>query len=122
MPDKIIRNMEHETVLNLAKQVTTLSGQIVSKTLTQSGAVSLTLFAFDKGEEISTHDSDGDAMVIVLEGRGRFTVDGKEHFLGAGETLVMPAKKPHAVYAQEAFKMLLVVVFPVSLTETEEKE
>lgn len=112
MPDKFIKNMEQDTVLKLAEQVKTLPGQVVSKTLAQNKAVSITLFAFDKGEEISTHDSDGDAMVTVLEGKGRFTVDGREHIAGVGEALIMPAKKPHAVFAQEAFKMLLVVVFP----------
>lgn len=112
MSEKFIKNMEHETVLKLAEQVTTLPGQVVSKTLAQNSAVSVTLFAFDKGEEISTHDSNGDAMVTVLEGTGLFTVDGKEHLVGAGEVLIMPAKKPHAVFAQEAFKMLLVVIFP----------
>lgn len=112
MSEKFIKNIEQETVLKLAGQVQTLPGQVVSKTLSQNKAVSITLFAFDKGEEISTHDSDGDAMVTVLEGTGRFTVDGKEHVVGAGEVLIMPAKKPHAVFAQEAFKMLLVVVFP----------
>jgi len=112
MSEIFIKNMEHETGLNLAEQVKTLPGQVVSKTLAQNDAISITLFAFDKGEEISTHDSDGDAMVTVLEGTGRFTVDGKEHIVSAGEVLIMPAKKPHAVYAQEAFKMLLVVVFP----------
>ena len=71
-----------------------------------------TLFAFSKGEEISTHASGGDAMVLVLEGRGRFTIDGREHFCSAGESIVMPAGKPHAVYAAEDFKMLLTVVFP----------
>lgn len=112
MAEKFIKNVEHETVLQLAEQVQVLPGQVVSKTLAQNAAVSITLFAFDKGEEIGTHDSEGDAMVTVLEGTGRFTVDGREHLAGAGEALVMPAKKPHAVYAQEAFKMLLVVVFP----------
>jgi len=72
----------------------------------------VTLFAFAKGEEIGTHDSEGDAMVLVLEGTGRFTVDGRDYVLQAGESLVMPAKKPHAVYAPEDFKMLLTVVFP----------
>ena len=108
-----IKNIEHEAVVPLAQQVAVQQGQVVSKTLAQNSAVSITLFAFDKDEEISTHDSNGDAMVTVLEGAGRFTVDGKEHICKAGETLIMPAKKPHAVYAQEAFKMLLVVVFPI---------
>ena len=52
------------------------------------------------------------AMVPVLEGTGKVTVDGVEHLVQKGEALVMPAGKPHAVYGQEAFKMLLVVVFP----------
>ena len=109
-----IKNIEHEKVIPLVEQVQTMPGQVVSKTLSQNKAVSITLFAFDKGEEIGTHDSTGDAMVTVLEGVGKFTVDGKEHIVRAGETLVMPAKKPHAVFAEEAFKMLLVVVFPLS--------
>lgn len=112
MPEKWIRNLPHEAVLPLGEQVQVMPGQIVSKTLAQNDAVSLTLFAFDRGEAIGTHDSQGDAMVLVLEGTGEFTVDGKPHSVGAGETLVMPAQKPHAVFAPEAFKMLLIVVFP----------
>ena len=106
-----IKNIDHETVLNLADQIHAEPGQIVSKTLAQNKAVSLTLFAFSKGEEISTHDSIGDAMVHVIDGVGQFTVDGAEHICKAGDVLVMPAKKPHAVFAKEDFKMLLTVVF-----------
>ena len=86
-------------------------GQIVSKTLAQNNALSVTLFAFDKGEEISTHESGGDAFVTCLDGVGRITIDGVEHILHEGESIVMPARHPHAVYGQEQFKMLLVVVF-----------
>lgn len=107
-----IKNIEHEKVLPLAGEISVQPGQVVSKTLAQNKAVSVTLFAFSKGEEISTHDSEGDAMVYVLEGTGRFTVGGKEHFCSAGETLVMPAKVPHAVYAAEDFKWLLTAIFP----------
>lgn len=78
----------------------------------QNKAVSITLFAFDKGTEISTHESTGDAMVQVLEGTGCFTVDGKEYLVHPGEVLVMPANVPHAVSAPEAFKWVLTVVFP----------
>lgn len=108
-----IKNIDHETVLNLADQIHAEPGQIVSKTLAQNKAVSLTLFAFSKGEEISTHDSIGDAMVYVIDGTGQFTVDNVEHICKAGDVLVMPAKKPHAVFAKEDFKMLLTVVFPL---------
>ena len=112
-----IKNITHEKVQSLAGLVNAEDGQIVSKTLAQNEAVSVTLFAFAKGEEISTHDSTGDAMVTVLEGTGRFTVDGVEHLVHAGEVLVMPAKKPHAVYAPEAFKWMLTVV-PCSPTDS----
>lgn len=112
MENSIIKNIPHETVLSLAGQVSILQGQIVSKTLAQNSAVSITLFAFDKNEGISTHDSIGDAMVTVLEGTGIFKVGEKEHTVTAGETLIMPAKIPHAVFAKDAFKMLLFVVFP----------
>ncbi|MEL7610495.1 MAG: cupin domain-containing protein [Bacillota bacterium] len=107
-----IKNIAHEEVQPIAGLVQVAPGQVVSRTLAQNKAVSVTLFAFDAGEEIGEHDSSGDAMVTVLEGRGEFTVDGKKHSVGAGETLIMPAKKPHAVFAPEAFKMLLLVVFP----------
>ncbi|WP_295718732.1 cupin domain-containing protein [uncultured Oscillibacter sp.] len=107
-----LKNIQPEQVLSLAGQVTAQPGQIVSRTLVQTSAVSLTLFAFSKGEEISTHESQGDALVQVLEGVGRFTVDGTDYVCRAGESLVTPAQKPHAVYGEEAFKMLLTVVFP----------
>lgn len=111
MSNQILKNIKPEEVLNLANLVQIMPGQIVSKTLVQNEAVSMTLFAFSKGEEISTHQSDGDAMVTILEGTGRLTVDGKDYVVHQGDTLVMPAQKPHAVFGEEDFKMLLVVVF-----------
>lgn len=108
-----IKNIEHEEVIRLVDQVVAQPGQIVSKTLAQNRFVSITLFAFSKGEEIGMHDSNGDAMVQVLDGTGQFIVDGNKYVLTAGESLIMPAKKPHSVYASESFTMLLTVVFPV---------
>ena len=110
--EQYIKNIPHDTEISLAEQVDIRPGEIVSKTLAQNKYVSITLFAFDKGEEISTHESSGDAMVTVLEGTGRFTVGGKAHILKAGQTLVMPEKVPHAVFGEEAFKWILTVVFP----------
>lgn len=112
MTNVLIKNIEKDKVLTLKEEIQTLEGQVVSKTLAQNQAVSITLFAFDKGEEISTHDSQGDAMVTVLEGTGTFTVGEKKHTVSAGESLIMPATIPHSVYAAESFKMLLTVVFP----------
>lgn len=109
--EKLIKNIEKSQVLKLKDQVNFQDGQIVSKTLVQNDAVSLTLFAFEKDEEISTHQSDGDAMVTVLDGKGKFTVGGVEHIVSEGETLIMPAKVPHAVYGEERFKWLLTCIF-----------
>lgn len=106
-----MKNIEKAQILTLKDQVTCQSGQVVSKTLAQNDAVSVTLFAFDKDEEISTHQSGGDAFLTCLEGVGRITIDGTPHEIHEGDSIVMPAGHPHAVYAQEAFKMLLVVVF-----------
>lgn len=111
MSQQFIKNIKPETVLPLALQVDYLAGQIVSKTLVQNKACSMTLFSFDKGEEISTHESDGDAMVIVLDGAANITVGDTTHLTTAGETIIMPAKIPHAVLAEEPFKMLLIVIF-----------
>ena len=107
-----IKNIDHEKVLRLADEIAVQPGQIVSKTLAQNDAVSVTLFAFSQGEEIGTHDSTGDAFVHVLEGTGRYTVGGTDHIVHAGEALVMPANIPHAVYALEDFKWILTVIFP----------
>lgn len=106
-----MKNISKGEVLALRDQVAYQSGQVVSRTLAQNEHVSVTLFSFDKGEEISTHESGGDAMVTCLDGVGRITIDGVEHILHEGESIVMPARHPHAVYGQKQFKMLLVVVF-----------
>lgn len=107
----IIKNIDKSKVLTLKEEVSYQKGQVVSKTLAQNENVSITLFAFDKDEEISTHESGGDAFVTCLDGVGKITIDGVEYLLHEGESIIMPAKHPHAVYGYEQFKMLLVVVF-----------
>lgn len=107
----MLKNIKKSEILSLKDEIAYQEGQVVSKTLAQNSAVSVTLFAFEKGEEISTHESGGDAMVTVLDGTGRITIDGREFILQQGESIVMPAKTPHAVFGEERFKMLLTVVF-----------
>ena len=107
----IMKNINKAKVMVLKDQVSYQEGQIVSKTLVQNESVSITLFAFDKGEEISTHESGGDAFVTCLDGTGEITINGVKYELHEGESIVMPAKHPHAVYCKEQYKMLLVVVF-----------
>lgn len=108
---EIMKNIPKAEVLTLKEQVSYMENQVVSKTLIQNEKVSITLFAFDKEEEISTHESKGDAFVLCLDGVGKITIDGTENVLEEGQSIVMPAQKPHAVFGQERFKMLLVVVF-----------
>ena len=108
---KKMKNIAQSEVLTLREQISYQEGQVVSKTLTQNQAVSITLFAFAKGEEISTHESGGDVFVTWPDGVGKGTIDGEEYTLKEGDSIVMPAKHPHAVYGQEQFKMLLVVIF-----------
>ena len=105
------KNIEKQVKLSLKDQVAYQPGQVVSKTLVQNDKVSMTIFSFDKGEEISTHAAGGDAMVTVLEGKGKFTVAEDVFYLEAGETLIMPKDIPHAVFGEEKFKMVLVVSY-----------
>lgn len=106
-----MKNISKSQVLALKDEVAYQDGMVVSKTFVQNDAVSVTLFAFDKGEEISTHESDGDAFVTCLDGVGKITIDGIEYILNEGKSIVMPARHPHAVFGEERFKMLLMVVF-----------
>ena len=94
-----MKNIDKAAVLSLKDQVAYQPGQVVSRTLAQ------------KGEEISTHQSPGDAFVTCLDGVGKITIDGEEYVLREGESIVMPAQHPHAVFGQEQFKMMLVVIF-----------
>lgn len=105
------KNIDKKKILKIKDLVNYQDGQVVSKTLVQNELVSVTVFSFDKGEEISTHASSGDAMVTVLEGNGKFTIGGDVFYLEEGETIIMPKDMPHSVYGEEKFKMLLVVSF-----------
>lgn len=108
----LLKNVDFGRALNLAELVACRPGQVVSRTLAQNYAVSVTLFAFGAGEEIGAHVSEGDALLTVLEGQARITIGGKAHSLDAGQSIAMPAGIPHAVAAEGDFKMLLTVVFP----------
>lgn len=112
MENQFLKNIAFETVLDMADLVTYQQGQVVSRTLVQNKAVGLTLFAFDQGEEISSHSSTGDAMIYLLDGSAQITIGSNTYQLDKGKTIVMPANIPHAVLATQQFKMLLTVVFP----------
>jgi quercetin dioxygenase-like cupin family protein len=73
---------------------------------------SVTLFAFDAGQELSEHTTPADALVVLTEGRGLFRIEDTSYVLEAGDTLLLPANRPHAVKADERFKMLLIMIRP----------
>jgi quercetin dioxygenase-like cupin family protein len=83
---------------------------IVSRTILDAPAGTITLFAFDKGQKLSEHTAPYDAVVQVLDGLARLTIDGKDTKALAGEIIIMPANLPHAVVAEEKFKMLLTMI------------
>lgn len=111
MSNKIMKNIEAAKVQMLADLVSYQDGQVVSKTLVQNSNISLTLFSFDRGEEISTHASHGDALVYVIDGQAEITIGDEKYSVNAGQTILMPADTPHAVFAPERLKFMLTVVF-----------
>lgn len=108
----MLKNIPQNEALLLTELIPYQAGQVVSRTLSQNPHVSVTLFAFDKGEEISTHDSDGDALALGLKRPGPLHGRRQSSLAGAGRMCSHAAQKPHALYAEDAFQMLLVVVFP----------
>ena len=94
----------------LADLVTYQEGSVVSKTLIKKPTGTVTLFAFDQGQALSEHTAPFDAMVCVLDGKAEVAIDGTPITVGAGEMLIMPANRPHALSAKERFKMMLVMI------------
>ncbi|MDP2830980.1 MAG: cupin domain-containing protein [Candidatus Omnitrophota bacterium] len=85
-------------------------GSVVSKEIIKKGKGSVTLFAFDKGQGLSEHTAPFDALVYIFDGQAEISIVGKQYSLKAGETIIMPANKPHSLKAVDRFKMLLVMI------------
>jgi quercetin dioxygenase-like cupin family protein len=83
---------------------------IVSKTILDKPVGTITLFAFDEGQKLSEHTAPYDAVVQVIDGRGQLTIGGAPVTVAAGQIVIMPGNVPHAVAAEERFKMLLTMI------------
>src|SRR3989338_6704908 len=94
----------------LSELVDYQDGSIVSKEIIKNEKGTVTLFAFDKGQGLSEHTAPFDALVYNFDGKAEVIIGGKPHLLEAGEVIMMPANKPHALKAIKRFKMLLVMV------------
>jgi len=86
------------------------AGAVVSKTVVKKATGTVTLFAFDEGQELSEHTAPFDALVLLLDGEGEFRIAGKPQRVSSGGLLLLPANSPHAVKATRRFKMMLVMI------------
>jgi len=85
-------------------------GSVVSKELIKKEKGTVTLFAFDQGQGLSEHTAPFDALVYIFDGQAEISITGKQYNLKSGETMIMPANKPHSLKATNRFKMLLVMI------------
>jgi quercetin dioxygenase-like cupin family protein len=103
-------NFNHSTKINFKQDISYAENSVVSKRVLEKTTGNISLFAFDKGQRLSEHSAPFDAMVQVVEGTVEITIDKKPYLLNEGETIIMPATIPHAVFATEKFKMLLTMI------------
>ncbi len=104
------RNMPIAEAVQLPALVEYGAGSVVSRTLIKNAVGTLTLFAFDEGQELSEHSTPYDAFVQVLEGEAQLTIGGRPVPARGGQTVLMPANVPHALRATTRFKMLLTMI------------
>lgn len=95
-------------IINLKNSVDYQTNSIVSQTIINKGNNSITLFAFDEGQDIASHSAPVDAVVQVIEGEVQITISGEVFDLKEGDVIIMPAGQPHALAAKTKFKMMLV--------------
>ena len=101
----------HSKPIALAAYVDYAAGSVVSKTLVDKKAGTLTLFAFDQGQGLSEHTAPFDAIVQVLDGAAELVIGGTSVPARTGEMVIMPANVPHSVRAVQRFKMLLTMIW-----------
>jgi len=101
---------EKSKAINLADSVNYANHAIVSKTIVKKQTGNISIFSFDEGESLSEHTAPFDAVVQIVEGTAEIIIEGNSHFVKAGEMIIMPANRPHAVKANEQFKMILTMI------------
>jgi quercetin dioxygenase-like cupin family protein len=103
-------NELHSKAIPLCEAVQYQGGSVVSKEIIRKENGTVTLFAFDRGQGLSEHTAPFDALVYILDGEALITISGNPIPVKAGEMIIMPANKPHALQAVQQFKMLLVMI------------
>jgi len=97
-------------ILNFEQLIDYSEGGIISKQILKNEAGNITLFSFDKGQGLTEHTAPFDAVVQVLDGDVEVKIEGIPHIVKKGESIIMPANKPHALFAKSRFKMLLTMI------------
>lgn len=103
------KNLLAET-LNMKELANYQQGAVVSKEILKKDTGTVTVFAFDQGQGLSEHTAPFDALVAILDGTAEIIISGKPHTVREGEMIIMPADEPHALKANERFKMMLVMI------------
>ena len=110
MSNETEKNIPAAQALDLVGLVDYAGGSIVSREIAKNEAGTLTLFAFDAGQGLSEHSAPFDAVVHILDGEAELLIGGKPIHAAAGQLVVMPANVPHAIKAEQRFKMLLTML------------
>lgn len=103
------KTFNKSAIYNLAESIGYATGGIVSKLIAQNGSGNITLFSFDKGQELTPHTTPFDAVVQILDGEAKIQIDGIDHAMKTGEMIIMPANTSHSVDATQKFKMILTM-------------
>lgn len=106
----ITNEFEKGKAINLSDSIEYSEGGIVSKTVIKRETGNISVFSFDRGEGLTEHTSPFDAVIVGLDGRGEVTIDGNPNIVEKGQLIIMPRNVPHAVYAAEKFKMMLIMI------------
>ena len=101
---------EKGTIFNYTERIDYAAGAVVSKIVLKKETGNITLFSFDKGQELSEHTAPFDAMVFIVDGEADIIIGGKSNILKAGESIIMPANISHSLKAVERVKMLLTMI------------
>ncbi len=108
--DRFMNHIELAKPMPLVKQISWKLGDIVTKPILQSKNVYIALMAIDRRQKVMTTDSVKDTLIYVLEGTAEVTIDEKRHIVTGGETIIMPANKPHSIYALEQVKLMFIML------------
>jgi quercetin dioxygenase-like cupin family protein len=110
MAEKLKQITDLAKVFSLKELASYQQNSVVSREIMRKPSGTMTVFAFDQGEGLSEHKAPFDAAVYILDGEAEIRIDGKPHVVKAGEMIIMPANKPHALTALTPYKMLLVMI------------